>query len=137
MRFEDVQWEKNIQADRTFAPVKVCLNSKLRTILDLYIIHEKTDKKPHASRRRQLNCEPNIQTISSMKKLIICGIASLFIGGIAHASVADLHTIALMEEIEIIDEGYDDGGHYYIIDNGRECRKVYPVVHTDTPGIVD
>lgn len=77
-----------------------------------------------------------------MKKLAICGIAlvacgtaSLFIGGIAKAP-ASFQTITLTAEITILDEGVDEGGRYLIIDNGRECRKVYPKT-TSSPGMVD
>ena len=67
-----------------------------------------------------------------MKKVIICGILSLFIGGIANASTEVnahkstlLSTTSLEIETEIIGSGVDAGGFYVILSTDTQCVKVY------------
>lgn len=69
-----------------------------------------------------------------MKKLVFCGIISLFIGGIANASTSEfstyestfLQTINQNTENEIIGEGVDEGGYFIIVSTDTLCVKVYP-----------
>lgn len=84
-----------------------------------------------------------------MKKLIICGVLSLFIGGMAVAAISTFNIYfsanestlnqTLAQEVpEIIGSGTDEGGFYYILSDSRSCWKWYPKSpRTDIPGMVD
>lgn len=67
-----------------------------------------------------------------MKKVIVCGILSLFIGGIASASSEGklqkssiLNTTPLEGDTEIIGSGVDEGGAFIILSTDTQCVKVY------------
>jgi hypothetical protein len=68
-----------------------------------------------------------------MKKVIICSVLSLFIGGMANASSVKrienksimINNISLDDNGEIIGRGHDGGGYYVIISTDSQCVKVY------------
>ena len=68
-----------------------------------------------------------------MKKVIVCGVLSLFIGGIANASNTDANASKSIKtnmtsqkgETEIIGSGVDDGGAFIILSTDTQCVKVY------------
>ncbi len=84
-----------------------------------------------------------------MKKLMIGGVLSLFMGGIAFAgtSVVSMNSSANQSTLDqttfpevpqIIGFGNDEGGFYYILSDSKECWKYYPKVpNSDIKGIVD
>lgn len=80
-----------------------------------------------------------------MKKLIICGILSLSIGGVANASTSDfntyestfLQTTTQESEYEVLHYGVDDGGTYAIVSTDTKCMKVYLNSKEDFEGMID
>jgi hypothetical protein len=84
-----------------------------------------------------------------MKKIIISGVLTLFMGGSAMAICSmdfptDNSTLnqAVAQDVpdvpEIIGWGNDEGGFYYIMGNSEKCWKWYPKFpREDIQGIID
>lgn len=66
-----------------------------------------------------------------MKKLVFCGILSLFIGGVVNASMVDASADKFTKlqtaeaDYEILSYGCDEGGTFAIVSTDTKCMKVY------------